>query len=126
MSTYRVAEGTGHTLGDLVVLVQQPSSDLIAPVERNYSASGANHNQGKYAVWHFDHFDGVTDYITVLSQFGLDDQYFNTVTIYTRDEWGTWRMYTGIAHLPEPKADIKQQNFYLRDIDIYITDLVQL
>jgi hypothetical protein len=127
MSTYRAAVGHGGlALVDLDVMVQQPTADLVAPVQRDYGASGANHNQGKWVCWHFDFIEDITLYVTILTQLGLQANDYAAVTIYTRDERGTFNMYQGIAHFPEPTVDIKQNNFFLRDVDIYITDLVLL
>jgi hypothetical protein len=107
-------------------MVQQPTADLVAPVQRDYGASGANHNQGKWVCWHFDFIEDVSLYVSILTQLGLATAEFADVTIYTRDQRGTFKMYWGIAHAPEPTVDIKQNNFFFRDVDIYITDLVEL
>lgn len=129
MDLYRVLEGHDLVLADfedLDPVLQQPTADLVAPVERSYSASGANHNQGKWVCWHFDFFEDTTWYAAVLAQFGLDAADNTDVTIYTRDERGGWELFEGIAHLPEATVDIKQSNYFLRDVDLYITDLVRL
>lgn len=125
MTDYRVALGHDIPYENLNVIDPQPRGDLAAPVVRNYGIDGSIHQQGLYACWHWDFVESYTQYLAILTYFGLETTADNSnlVTIYTRNERSGYIRYNGIALAPEVGSDIKWENFFLRDLKIYIVDL---
>lgn len=123
MADYRVVVGHDMTLPGLNTIIPEPTGDPVAPVERHYGASGKIHDQGGFLRLHWDYIETPEEYMTLLEQFGLDDSDQENVTVYARNARLVWTVYNGIAHLPEINVDARWREFYLRDVDIYITDL---
>jgi hypothetical protein len=126
MALYEV--GVGHNLAPELIfpVFPEPRGDGAAPVDRKYAVSGEIEDIGLYIVLHWDHVNDEEEYWDLLEQFGVNVNDSSPVTLYARDKRFTYRTYNGIAHLPEPNTDIKQSNFFLRDINMYITHLVQI
>jgi hypothetical protein len=126
MSAPRVLIGHDHVLVECLFITPTPSTDPVAPVNRDYGVSGKHHDQGRFAVWRWSHVDGEDEYLDILVQLGLDDADTCEVTIYTKNERMIWTLYNAIAHLPEMGSDVKYQNFFPRDIAVYFTDLEEI
>lgn len=123
---YRVGIGHDLPLESTDVLIQQPMAGPVEPVERNYGISGKHHDQGAVVAFHFGHVDSPETYQALLGQFDLNDEEYANVTIYARNDRLYWRHYNGVAHRPEMGVDAKWSGFFLRDIYIYITDLIEI
>lgn len=123
---YRV--GIGHNVAylDMEILVQQPQVDPVTPVERHFGVSGAHYDDGLFVRFHFDVIESPELYRSILTQFNLDDVTYGPVTIFAKNERLYVRKYNGTAHLPEIGADTKWTRFFLQDVNIYITDLVEI
>lgn len=122
MTDYLVAPGFDVALVSLNVITPQPQGDPVAPVERGYGASGYIHDQGSFVKLHWDFIESETEYLTLLTQFGLEAADNAEVTVYVRNSRFVWTRYNGIAQLPEPMQDMKWA-YFVRDVDIYITGL---
>lgn len=123
MADYKVAVGHDVALISLVKIDPEPTGDPVAPVQRQYSASGKIHEDAEFLRLHWDHIDSPTEYLALLTLFGLHDSHQEEVTIYCRDPRLVWTRYNGLAILPEVGVDAKWSNFFLRDVDMYIVDL---
>jgi len=123
MTDYRVGIGHDVVYASCVVLSPQPMGDPVAPVTRNYGVSGKHQDQGKFLKLHWDHIDSPTTYLSLLTVLGLSSVDYANVSVYARSELFVLTMYNGIIHRPEPTQDMKWNNFFIRDLDIYITDL---
>ena len=122
---YKVVVGHGVIEEDLITMIQQPFAPPVAPVERHYGISGAHYDEGLFVYFHFDFVDSGI-YASLLNQFGLQANETANVTVYARDDLLVWSIYEGIAHRPEPGVDAKWESFFLRDIRIYVTDMVKV
>lgn len=123
---YRVAIGHDIAFVDMDVMLQQPTAAMVAPVERHYSINATIHDEGGFVRYVFEMIESDTLYQQILGQFGLNDNYFSPVTIYARNDRLYWRKYNGIAHRPEPGPDAKWERFFLKDVIVYVTDLVEI
>lgn len=120
--------GIGHDLDvlDMDYVTPEPKGEPIGPIERFYGASGVHHDQGLYLKLHWDFINTPTEYQTLLGLFDLNSNETAEVTVYARNDRFYVRKYNGLAHRPEPNTDVKHNNFFIRDVDIYITDLVEI
>lgn len=126
MAPYRVAPGHDVVLSSLLFIVPEPKGNIVGSVDRKYSLSGANYDQGLFAVYHWDYFETEAEYQTALEFFDLVDQDYAPVTIYTRNKHFVFVRFNGIAHLPEFISDAKWDNFFIRDVNLYVTHLEEL
>ena len=123
---YRVAIGHNVAAIDMDVILQQPQVNPVGPVERHYGVGGAHYDEGLFTVYHFGFIESPGAYANILGQFGLTDDDYCLVTVYAKDYRLAWRRYNGISRLPEPGSDAKWDNFFWRNIDIYVTDMVEI
>lgn len=126
MSDYRVAIGHDIAYASMTVFNPQPKGDFVAPVERKYGISGAHHDQGAFLKLHWDFLDDETAYQSLMNVIGILDSTTEEVTVYARNDSMYWRKYNATAHRPEPNVDMKWDNLFPRDINVYFTDLVQI
>jgi hypothetical protein len=126
LDTYRVGIGHNVALVSLVDIFPQPRSNPAAPTERKYALTGAVYDEGEYMELYWDHFEWETEYTTMLLQFTLTVNKSANVTIYGRDSLFTFRRFNGVAQRPEGIQDVKRSNFFIRDVVMRITHLVQL
>lgn len=122
MSTYKVAEGSGVALVSLVTVTPQPRSDGVKPTRRSYSADGTPHDEGLHVQLIWDFVESATDLDDILDQFGLDVATSADVTIYVPNQLHVYTRYNGKAIRP----DIGRRDYFLRDLNIIIRDLVAL
>ena len=123
---YRVGIGHDLALEDTDIIIQQPEANLVTPVERYFGIDGTHYEQNHYAVFHFGFIESDTLYQTILGQFGLNDNEIADVTIYARNDRMYWRKYNGVAHRPEIGQNASWNNMWLRDVNIFVTDLEEI
>lgn len=124
-SIYKVAYDFDIAPGSMVDIVPTPSGGVVMPIERTYSVSGAVNELGLYAVYHWDFIEDEDEYQALLVLFGLHNATTNEVTVYARNHLFVSGRYNGIAHRPEMGQDVKWQNFFPRDLDIYVVNMYE-
>lgn len=124
MSTYRVS-ATGHNVAlvSLTVLSPQPRSTGIQATRRTYGADGSVYDEGRYVILEWDFMENPTDYVALLTLFGVQNNLTCDCTVYIRDERFAFARYNGIAMRPEPGKDVRWTNYFPRNIEILIKDL---
>jgi len=123
MSSYKVADGHDVALESLNDADPQPRSDGIKATRRTYAADGSVFDEGCYVELEFGMVPSVSDYQTLLTQFGVQSALTNEVTVYVRDETFAWVRMNGTAVRPEPGRDVRWRDYFPRDIVILIKDL---
>ena len=123
---YRIAVGHDVAWDDMDVMLQQPFAGPVAPVERHYGIGAAHYDDGLFLVFRFDHIETASLYVALLEQFGLNSSNYADVCFYAKNDRLYWRHYNGVAHRPEPGVDARWNNFFWRDIEIYITDMEEI
>lgn len=120
--------GQGHDVLDvnMVNIDPQPFGQPVIAVERNYGVGGTFYEQSSYILLHWDFIESPTAYQSLINQFNFDDGPVQPVTIHAQNASLYWRKYNGTAWLPEVNADMKRSNFFVRDINLYITDLEEI
>lgn len=119
----RVAIGHDVVLASTEPIYQTPRNAIARPVERNYGLGGSVHDRGLFVCFHFDMVDGEAVYISILNQFGLLGEDSSEVTVYIFSPRMAPTLYNGIAFLPQAGEDFKLENFFPRNIELYVTDL---
>lgn len=125
MTDHKIAQTHGIAQGLLNDIFQEPNDIFIAPVEVSYSIAPSYHTQGRYCVWHWDFIESPDIYQAFLVEIGLDSQTSAPVTIRTRDEVGDFTVVNATAHRPIPNEDMKWTNYFLRDVNMYFTDIFE-
>lgn len=123
MTTPMVGIGHDIVLGLLDPIFPIPSHGSVQVVERGYGISPSIHDQGLFVVFHWDVINGEADYVTLLTAFNLMGNDFADVTVHVKSERLAWTLYNGVAYLPQAGEDMKWQNFFPRQIDLYVCDL---
>lgn len=126
LDTYRVGVGHNLALGSLSVIFPQPRSNPAAPTDRKYSLTGKVYDHGEFMELYWDMLEYETEYTTMLLQFALTVNKSSNVTIYGRDSLFTFRRFNGVAQRPEGMQDVKRSNYFIRDVVVRITNLVEL
>lgn len=126
MAAYKI--GIGHDVAaiDMDDIVPQPKGGMVKPIEREYGASGVHHQQALYLDLEFGFSHYESDYQNLLVQFGLNGAETAEVTVQAWNDRMYARRYNGTAHRPQVGEDVKLDNFFLRDIHIFITDLEEI
>lgn len=122
MSTYKVKTGHNQALMDLVAIDPQPASPGVKAGRRTYSADGAIHDENLYVQLEWSVVEDSTALDDLFDQFGLDSATTAAVTIYCPNQLHVYARYNGTAVRPE----IGRSNYFLRDVQIIIKDLVAL
>ncbi len=123
MTTYRVADGHDVALVSLTVLDPQPRSEGIKPTRRTFGGDGTPYDESKYVELLYSMVGSVTEYQSILSDFGVQSAGSNEVTVYVRDETFAWTRQNGLAIRPEPGQDVRWTNYFPRDVVILVRDL---
>lgn len=126
MAPYLIAPGHDVALGSLQPFNIEPSGEAVTPAERKYGLSGKVHDYGLCLALHWNYFEESTDYYTMLELVGLESVDSCPVTVYARNKRYAFVRWNGIAQLPVPGEDAKLSNFFIRDINLYITHMVEL
>lgn len=120
--TYKVADGHDVALANLNDVTPQPKTHGIQSTRRTHAADGTVYDEGQFVELEFGMIESVSDYQTMLSQFGVQTATTNEVTIYVRDETFAWVRKNGSAVRPRPGKDIKW-DFFPSKITLLIRDL---
>lgn len=126
MSDYRVKTGHDEDLVDLVRLQPQPTSTGVQVTRRVASGDGTIHDQGLYLELIWPMRESESDYLALLTAFGLHNQATAAVTVHARDQRWQYRRYNGLAVLPEMGAGARWANYFPRNITILIRNLEPL
>lgn len=127
MAQYLLENGHGVALVDLDAIVPQPAGGGVMVVQRNFSASGAVHEIGKFAVLKWNVLESAAEYAALLAQFGLDGTNLtSSVTVYIRNEFFAFARYNATAVRPQMGTDIDWTDYFPRNIRIVLKNLVAL
>lgn len=126
MENYRV--GVGHDVDTelLVLLNPQPRGDGAIPVDRKYGLTGTVYDDQLYTILHFDFTTADEEYWDMLAVFGINVNPSSPITLMARDIRFVERKFNGVAQLPEPNSDIRQDNFFLTGVNVFITHLQEI
>lgn len=123
---YTIGQGHDVLEASMVALNPQPFGQPVALADVSYGLGLASYGQGLYLLLHWDHIDSPEEYQSLMNQFNFDDGSPQEVTVRAQNSQLYWRKYNGVAWLPEVIADMKRSNFFIRDINLYITDLKEI
>ena len=126
MSSYSVKTGHDAALLDLVSMTPQPRSTGVQVARRGYAASGAVIEEGNYIILQWSVINSVTDWNTLLSQFGLGSALYAEVTVYAPNHLFSYTRYNGTAIRPQIGVDVQRTNFFIRNVCMVIRDMVSL
>lgn len=125
-SDYRVATGHDVALVSLNVINPQPAGGGVMVVQRNIGADGTVHEIGKWARLEWNVLDSATEYLAVLTAFGLHNALTASVTVYIRNEFFAYARYNATATRPQMQSQVRWENFFPRDISIILKELEAL
>lgn len=119
---------TGHNVAtaSLGTLDPIPHVDPVMPVDREYSISGKANDIGFYTCFHYDMVQDESEYLAILTAWGIATINQADVTIYCRNQRMVGTRYNGTALLPEMGQDAKYEGGFPKNIAIYVVDLEEL
>lgn len=120
---YKVKTGHDQALVDLVDMNPQPSTIGLEYAREQYAASGVVVQELPFVRLNWSMFETVTEYTTLLSQFGLSSATTSEVSVYIQDERFGWVLRNAIAVLPMIGQQGSRTNYFLRDFSILLTRL---
>lgn len=120
--SYKVKTGHNEALVDLVAIDPQPASPGVKAGRRTYSADGAIHDENLHITLEWSVVEDATALDDLYDQFGLDSATTAAVTIYCPSQLHVYTRYNGTAQRPE----VSRNNYFLRDVQIVIKNLVAL
>lgn len=123
---YKMSTGHGVALVSLTALSPQPKQDPVAPVDREFSVSGTVTDLGYFTCFHYEMLLSESEYLSVLTQWGINLLLSCSVTIYCRDQRMQAKRYNGTVLLPEMGQDAKYDAYFPRNIALYVVDLEEL
>jgi hypothetical protein len=124
MTTYRVAVGADVALGSLTDLTPQPASDGLEYTRETIAADGSVYAEGPFIDLKWSMFGSISEYTTMLAQFGLDANRTQIVTVYIPNEFYAFARYNGIAVRPQKGRAGQRNNYFLRNFVVTIKNLV--
>jgi hypothetical protein len=120
---YKVATGHAHAVGAQTDINPQPRTDGLQYTRRQYAASGIVLDELPFIELKWSVFESVTEYQSILSQFGLTSASYALVSVYVQDENFNWITRDATALKPLINQDGSRNNFLLRDFTILLRDL---
>lgn len=126
MSFYSAAPGWDVPSVDLVLLSPQPASTGVQVARRTYSANRTIYDQGRFTVWRWNMVESDEVLADILDYFDLSiTNTTRAVTIRAPEAPGfAYNRFNGIAHAPRLGETVARKEYFIRDLEIYITDLV--
>jgi|GEM_PF-6740801 len=120
--SYKIATGHGVALVSLAAIAPQPASPGVKATRRTHSADGAVHDEALYIQLAWSIVEDATALAALLTQFGLASATTANVTVYIPSQLHAYTRYNGVAVRPE----IARDNYFLRNVQIIVKDLVAL
>lgn len=124
-SFYKAAIGHDIAALSLVLLNPQPTSDGVQVTRRTYSGNRTIYDEGKYTIWRWNVVESEEQFDAILDYFGLDGPTPTAEVTINAPEAPhlAYNRWNGIAHQPQIGENIRRREYFLRDLEIYITDL---
>lgn len=126
MTTYKVGIGNGLSLGSLSEITPQPRSTGVQRTRRSYAADSSIYQEAPFVLLEWVVLNDDNEYGTLLNQFGLVVGLTSPVTVLVRNEFWAFTLYSGTAVQPEMGATANWDNFFPRNIQILVRDLVAI
>jgi len=123
MTLYAVKTGTDQALIDLVDITPQPSSNGVEYTVRDDAIDGTVSEQGKFIELRWSSLASITEYTTMLAQFGLTSVNTAEVTILAPSELYAFTRYNGLAVRPEKGRNIQRRDYFLRGVVLIVKNL---
>lgn len=122
-TVYKVATGHDIALGSLTAIDPQPRTKGLQYARRSYAASGIVIDELAFVELEWSMIETETQYLALLTQFGLNAATSANVSIYVQDETYQWILRNGKAIRPLIGSDGARENFFIRDITILVNNL---
>lgn len=123
MSDYRVGVGSNVVLGSLTVLAPQPRSIGLQYTRVTYSANGVAYFEAPYVELLWSAVASASEYVTILTAFGLNSSASTLVTVYIRNEQFSYVRMNGRATRPAIGRGAAWDNYFVRDVTITVRNL---
>lgn len=121
---YLVGEGHDIALVSLVTIAPQPRCEGLRYGRTTFAASGAVTREAAHAILIWDVIGTQEEYEDLLEQFGLDALVSANVTVTLPNALYTSTRYNGRAVRPAAGEGVQHSQYFLRDVQIVIKDLV--
>lgn len=123
MPEFLIAIGHNIAQASLVAIDPQPEAQPVQFVQTSYGLSGVPHFQSGFCIWRWPVLESEEQFLSVLTQAGLDNADYNDVTIYTLNQRMVMARYNARVALPEPGQDVRWDTFSPKGIAFHFTRL---
>lgn len=126
MAIHKVAIGFDVPMIDLVAIDPQPTTHGVEITRRTYSANRHILDEGWFVVFRWSVLEADEATLSlILGQFDLDGADLTANVTIATPEAPTLAInrFNGIAHRPRVGEDIVRREYFLRNLEMYVTDL---
>lgn len=123
MILHRVGIGPDLLLPSMSIIQPQPRDGTVKSL-RGYSDTGTR-IVSLFCLFRWNVLGNSSLYQDILGYFGLLENNICEVSIYAKDEIYTWGRYNGFAIKPEFDSDAEWNQFFPRNVSIFVRNLVR-
>lgn len=120
---YKVHTGFNVAVGSMSDIDPQPATIGMEYTREQYAASGIVVQELAFVRLNWSMLDPVSQYTSLLTQFGLSSATTSEVSVYIQDERFGWIVRNAIAVLPMIGQQGSRNNYFLRDFTILLKNL---
>lgn len=123
MTQYLVGVGTDLVTGSLNIIAPQPRTRGLQYKRWVEAVDGTRYATGPFINFMWDLTQGATDYLALLTSFGINASNQASVSIFARDDVYVWRYYNGVAMRPRVGHEVSWDRYFPRRITILVKEL---
>lgn len=123
MTQYLVGVGTDLVTGSLNVIAPQPRTKGLQYKRWIDAVDGTRYGTGPFVNFLWDLNQDATDYIALLTSFGINSSSMADVSILIRDDIYVWRYYNAVAMRPRVGHEVSWDRYFPRRISILCKEL---
>ena len=123
MTQYLVGVGTDLVTGSLNVIAPQPRSKGLEYKRWVEAMDGTRYATGPYIELQWDLLQGATEYLALLTSFGVHVGISSSVSIYAKNDIYAWQYFNGLAMRPRVGHEVQWTRYFPRRITILVKAL---
>lgn len=123
MTNYLVGIGTDLVTGSLNIIAPQPKTKGLEYKRWVVAMDGTEYATGPFIRMEWDLLQGATEYLALLTSFGVHVGISSSVSIYARNDTFVWKYYNGVAMRPRINQEATWIRYFPRRITILVKNL---
>ena len=123
MTQYLVAVGTDVVTGSLNIITPQPRTKGLQYKRWVEAVDGTRYGTGPFINFLWDLTQGATDYLALLTSFGIHVSNQASVSLRARDDIYVWKYYNAVVVRPRVGHEVSWDRYFPRRITILAKEL---